>query len=811
MSFFLRLVLLLTAGLLAAPLLRAAAPPPRDSHLPRVEARLKGKPNDPAALLARAQRRGEQLNFSGAIADLDRILATQPPRSSWKVRARGALFHILSDYLERDFAAAEKHLARHRALCDLDPGLRQQRPRLAEHLSLLARGRTAQSNYLAALEALWELVGIEMPGLMVTAKDDRKRELSSDVWARQHLAGLLARATIKQRKAIDRVLLEKWRGARSKTDEKAMRSLIALVPVDQRLGREVRLHLAGLLAVRGYASGADQLLQEVRGGPDAGDAAKALLEEARMLARAELMPDTVACYQLLGQKHGKTEVEPGRTGAEVLQDLLTDKRFLPYLDQRLIYAGPYRLDVKASKEGPPTLPHYTFPLAGETPPFFRRHRLTLDEHDAFHVQESGSGDERFRVGLPHADFLRIVRNPEHDPRVSYPAQTLGHVVVLNLGAWVLGIDPLSRKLLWQHDAMSPGKGPTNVREVVCMSDRTARVHYRVGGELRLGAPLPLTATRLCMATKNGLVALDPVTGARRWVREDVPANCRLFHDGENLFVVRFDTDGKVTATAAYRLLDGAPVAVKDFTALYSRRTRSVDGKLLLSEVDARKVLTMRLHDVAAGKEVWRQTFPAGSLPLLAEDPALTGAVEPGGGFHILEARTIKAVMLGKLEKEHLAGAKAIRLLSDPEYFYVAIEGPPDKNVVDKPQSLFLAGAGLRAVPVNGQLYAFQRATGKLCWHNPVPNQTLLVSQIERVPVLLLAARRQQLVGKPPRTELRVVIRAIHKYNGKLMHENQWLSPNDAISWVGGSDDGSTATVTGSIGTLRFTMRKGGGP
>jgi outer membrane protein assembly factor BamB len=405
--------------------------------------------------------------------------------------------------------------------------------------------------------------------------------------------------------------------------------------------------------------------------------------------------------------------------------------------------------------------------------------------------------------------LRIVRDPEHDHRVSYPAQTLGHVVVLNLGAWVLGIDPLSKKLLWQHDVMSPGKGPTNVREVVCMSDRTARVLYRVGGELRLGAPLPLTATRLCLATKNGLVALDPVTGARRWVREDVPANCRLFHDGENLFVVRFDSDGKVTATAAYRLLDGAPAAVKDFTALYSRRMRIVDGKLLLSEVDERKVLTMRLHDVAAGKDVWRRTFPAGSLPLLAEDPALTGAVEPRGDLHILEARTTKAVMSGKLEKEHLAGAKAIRLLSDPENVYVAIEGPPDESVVGKPRSLFLASAGLRAVPINGQLYAFQRATGKLRWHNPASNQTLLVSQIERLPVVLLAATYRHLVGAPPRRSevSRWVIRAIHKHNGKLMYSNEEQTPSSLILGVRGSDDGSTATVTAGIGTLRFAVRR----
>src|SRR5262249_36859288 len=155
-----------------------------------------------------------------------------------------------------------------------------------------------------------------------------------------------------------------------------------------------------------------------------------------------------------------------------------------------------------------------------------------------------------------------------------------------------------------------------------------------------------------LATPAGLVALDPLTGAVRWRRSDVPRDCRLFHDGEHVFVVRLDPSSKVVevkdrikpsvtwdeqvhqvaldevaGSAAYRLRDGAAVPVKDFSALFGKRVRILDGRLLLREAGAGKALVLRLYDVAAGKDVWRQAFLPGALPILCEDEELTGVVE----------------------------------------------------------------------------------------------------------------------------------------------------------------------------------------
>jgi hypothetical protein len=840
----------LLVWLLSGSLLRGAAPPTRDAFMAKLERILKTDPHYPAALATRAERRRERLDFTGAFDDLQQLFAGKPT-GFWADHARGLWLRCVRDFFAHDFDAAARRFARHPRLWSdnlawLREGALEQkrlphRRALALYLVLEERRLESSGKPLTAAEALFSLAALDAPGAYIPVKGDPARKLGFSVWMRQRYERLLERATAEQRNRLEAVVARRWRDARSAGDDNALRAAIVLLGVEHSLGREYRLLLAKRLGARGYSPLADQLLQELRRGPDRVSAARATYELAEMLARAGLLQDAVALYRLLDRDFAKVQLHPGQTGADVWNDIVTDKRFLPFVEEPSPLSR-FRGRFRVQDKGPTMAPGgFTFTPFGAAPTFFHHARLTLIAN-ALHINDRRAVRERYLLRLKGSAFSDIGEVANLDQRVHYGYQTLGHVAILNLGAWVVAVDPVSGKVLWQHEILRLPR-PTPTRDLVYVEDGGARVDYYAAGMVRLGEPLPLTPTRLCLATKQGLMALEPVTGRVMWSRKDVPLYCRLFQDANHVFVVRLApgvatmkqrladdrmppdivrdwplpggpylvAPDKPTATAAYRLQDGAPVPIKDFSALLKKRIGAVDGRLLLWEADP-KSPALRLYDAAMGKDVWRRSFEPGAIPLRSIDPALTGAVEPTGDVFIIESRTKKPVLSAKLvDPEHIKNAKAIRLVGDKEYFYLASQGPLDKETLSVPRSLFLARAGLRAIPVNGWLYALSRKTGRVCWCNPARNQSLLISEIDRLPVVVLASAWEGpfVIGTrwiADRLHERVVVFA--KHTGKLVFERDFrgdIGNGSFIHTVEVNPQTGAMTLSGTRFTVILTL------
>jgi hypothetical protein len=485
----------------------------------------------------------------------------------------------------------------------------------------------------------------------------------------------------------------------------------------------------------------------------------------------------------------------------VLDELATDKRFIGLVEEhRPMMKGRFALHFEEERVETPERPGFTFAPLGEAPPYFRQHGLTLFENE-LRIWDRETGRHQFRLRLPRAGFERIGYNFALGHQVGLGHQNLGHISILNLGAQVAAIDPLGEKVLWHHDVLGLGNAVPDSRAVDYIDedikfpprkpralvptppveygkDDSARITYGTAGSLRLGGGVPLTPARLCLPTKRCLVALDPLTGAVCWLRTDVPQDCRLFDDGRHVFVVQFKPDGKVAGTAGYRLDDGAPVRIKDFAALYEKRLSIVDGRLLVWEQEAGNAPVLRLYDAATGKDDWRQEFLVGALPIRCEEPGLTGMVEPNGNVTVWAARTKTPVMSCRLPASDGENrVMAYRLVGDADNFYLASERLRAEDVLSEPRPLFLPWAGLRAIPVNGNLYAFRRNTGQLIWYNELRNQMLLLAGIERLPMLVLASRYWMRIGKAPLRagHLASEIRAIAKQNGKLWYHGESAS------------------------------------
>jgi hypothetical protein len=624
-----------------------------------------------------------------------------------------------------------------------------------------------------SLQACLELAALVPHGAMLPVEGDPALRQRPGVWARARIAELLRKATPAQRRLLDSEIERSFKEAKG---EARWRALAVAFGPDMPHGRQARFRLAQALADGWQFLEADLRLREVLQAGDGPSAARALLELARLSTRSGQLQDALFHYRLLARRYPKTVVEEGKTGEELLDELATDKRFLPYLEDAPVpAAGRFSVAVEDAREGLPPQPGLAFAPDGPVLPMLGGLRLLLRDDHRLAAVAPGRGDRRWEAELTRTPFARIVSACDRPHRARFSYTALGPVIVLPLGPRAFGIEAVRGRVLWEHDLAGPGEGDLAPRTFpVAPHDLGVEVTYAKGWSQRLGAPLAAGPATVCLQGRTGLVGLDPLTGLARWSRTDVAPSSHVFGDGENAYVVAL-AGGAPSSTRAVRLADGAAVEVKDFTPLYKARIGAPRGnRLLLSEEGAKGEVVLRLYDVARGKDVWRQTYPAGSTVLNSQESDLAGAVAPDGSVRVGEWATGKEVLrsrlrFGKVAPKDLPKARAVYVLGDRDRVYVVVDAPVDRAVVKDGRRgpLLRPGSGLRALPVNGDVYAFDRAAGKLAWVIDEANQTLLLERFAEMPVAVFTTQYAKAPG-PARV---AVIRALNKRNGKYVYHS----------------------------------------
>jgi hypothetical protein len=247
----------------------------------------------------------------------------------------------------------------------------------------------------------------------------------------------------------------------------------------------------------------------------------------------------------------------------------------------------------------------------------------------------------------------------------------------------------------------------------------------------------------------------------------VPADAPLFGDAEHLYYVQTQPDGHKVARAL-SACDGARATVPDFADAFAHHLRTVGRCLLLAE-DSPPGLTVRLHDVATGKDRWRKTFAEGSMLASAVDPDLVGIVDKKlGQLTVLDAATGAARLSATIDPQDLEGAQKVHLLADDERIYVAVQRPRDPRAVSG--GPWANVAGMDAISVNGKLLAFRRDDGTLAWKGDVPHQCIVLERFRDLPVIVCTARclkwAQPGRGQVPFTKTL----CFDKRSGKLVYE-----------------------------------------
>jgi outer membrane protein assembly factor BamB len=762
-------------------------------------------PQDPVGLTERGELFLDKGDLVGAVADLRASLANNPPADT-RTKARAKLHEALTDLLQKDFPAAEQYLDQYKDLCkvdvpaDADAATKQkladeQLRRDANFLSLLGRGREQQGRLLEAFEAYERFGTLNGNKELVSDVVEPNTRSRPDVWSRGRIQAMLSKATPQQRKELDDEIARRWQKLRDAKDLDELRQFVAVFGSQFGAGKEARLHLVERL----LEGGAPEMLTEAEKNllelssatqrrEDPAHAARAVEALVRLSVRRGLYEDAVRYYRQLGTEFAGVTVRDGKTGADLFNELLTDKRFLPYLEPpKVSWRGKFQATDFAGQFGLPST-SLTVEPEGELLPFFRQYRLALDVINpganvwTLRLVDRATGAVRGKpFPLPAAQYFinqRVPAGAAH-PRYAYAR---GHLLVLHLNQFVYAFDLAEGKELWKFNLF--GKNPLlNNQPVNNMTIEDGRLYLLHPDNRReqVGQVGVVESSYVCVQTREGLVALDPTRPGPSvlWAKGDVPARAQVFGDDRHVYVVDAGTsDAPINPpkVQALRAQDGVSVPVPDFGALYAKRLWALGRCLLLSE-DGSAGRRFRLYDVQTGQDVWQRGFAPGSLVLKSDDPHLTGVLEPDRKLTLLDARTGDAILSATVPGDPADRPEEGHLFADGDHYYVALNRKPE----DRVQWSSSAGAGIRALKVNGPLVALGRASGKLEWVcDFLPHQWLLLEQMSDLPLLLFTTSYSRFGNAVPERQ-GVRVTGVDKRTGKLVYDKEF--PNSSTQFL----------------------------
>ncbi len=792
---------------------------------------LSKNPKDPQGLFERGDLRLDKGERAGAVEDLLASLDNGPPPDI-KTRAQTKLFDAMTELLQHDFASGEKYLKEYEKLCTVTTGedaAKETQRRKANYLCLVAKGREEQGKLDEALKAYLAF------GSLPTAQEELLSVVTEpavkarpDVWARGRIKAMLERAAGDQRKPLEDAITARWGEVKGSGDIEQLRHFVNMFGDTAAIGKEGQLVLAERLMERPGKSDlldAEMQFKKLSQDDDEAFVARALDGLARLCTRKGELEDAYYYYQTIKTRFPDKEVRDGRTGTQLLDDLATDKRFLQYMDEPDAPAAKpaageaapkadasqasakpnpaasvahrrYKSEMERDKNFNPPAQYqlFTFTPKGEPLPALKHLRVGMTTNGSSTLKLIDRRDGKEQASVPVTEnfnqFMYPTQNMGMQPgMVVFPGggnmnmpqpnhfnyHSVGHLIVANVGQWLVAVDAVTHRELWKKNLLGDS-GPGNGGLMYDAADETLQLMFPDQSLLTLAQGGPVQPGYVSLLTRDGLMALDPLTGKPLWVRSDVSAHCRLFGDARHIYLVELNNDNTASNTRCFRAQDGASVPVPNFAGLYQKKERVIGREMVVSEAQSSGLL-LRLYDVHTGKDLWSQKYPVGSTVLHSEDPDLAGVVAPDGRLSVMSVSRRKVVFGGIVDVEHMKNMRQAHLLADKEGLYVAFSTTDPTNPNNEAWENLQSTTGLRDIPVNGEVYAFDRRTGKIKWHNGVKHQKLVLEQWADMPVLLFTSRymnggnmNMRMGGMPGNQQWGdVYIEAYVKTNGKLLY------------------------------------------
>jgi len=723
---------------------------------------LAANPKDPIGLTKRGELFLDEGKRLEAVTDLRDALAQKEIDAETTKLARLKLYESLTELMQNEFPKAEPYLTEYEELCktptSVPPGeiAAEKDRRLINFYCLLAKGREAQEKYTDAFQAYMDFIALtaNKKDELVNTTDESSVRSAPDVWAAGRIAAMMGNAKDpSKKKPFEDKIAERWKQSSDKGDVLSLRQFVAMFGSQFAVGREARLQLAErLMEEAGTTSllDAERHLIMLQGQQDDRTmAARAVETHARLLKRKGMLAEAAYQYKVLSREFPTEVIRDGKTGADYFNELAADKFLLPYLDgQHFVLAG--KLQVKADTgQYPLNQQVFNFECDSDSSPFFDKHRMAYNiNFQKFQLLDRQTGEEKWGPRLNNVVFFQnfLWGNGMSDKK-RFPFQRVGHLVVLNMGNMIFGLDPVNKQVLWEKNLLGAQGQPPNTNLWLNPADDMIEIMYPNNFREAIGHVGPGEASYVAILSRDGLLAIDPITGRTLWTRTGIGPRSHLFGDTQHVYVVEVNGDGQNGKAYALRASDGVKLdKAPDFGDLYAKRIQAIGRNLLLSETDTNnKKLTLRLYDIPTGKDTWKEEFPAGSVAIHSDDRDLVGAVEASGKVTLFDLRSRKAVFEAKVDPRFLKDVNDVRLFLDSRNYYLALNTPldPNANPGGMSYSNIQPQTGMRCTPINGEFYCFNRDTKKMEWHNDIPMNRLLVDHFQDLPMVLFTSRNNR--------------------------------------------------------------------
>jgi outer membrane protein assembly factor BamB len=731
----------------------------------RVAKTLAEHPGDPAALALRAELVLEAGKLDEALDLLRRSFAARPDP-----RTRQLLIDCLLEGLRGNFARDRG------AVPELEGLVDQPAQRLAA-LRVLAVGLQESGDVLPAFEAYLKLVDLEPIGSdeLERIAEDAPLQVRRDQWVQARLRSLRATAGEQERSAIDAALRRRLDLATEADSTEALRRFVSYFD-----GQPIAEDAITLLAARvaGVASPleSEQLWRRLAQSDDPQRARPAVASLVRMLKEHRRLDEAGALVERLRQWSDDVCLD-GKTGKQLLSDWFpdaADKSAIGRLDGNDWPTGVVNQEPLKSQSAQPTRV-FAVDIRGSRGPFFDRSTIEFDQQAQSLAGRDELGRERWRVAIGSERTTYGFNHSVIHTRVD------GHLLVASMGLQLIAVDTLGNtgkgapRILWRQELteLLPNMvRPPAPPRAVNMPWGVRRFIANDASGRPVGATGPVSSQRVCFQRQRQLTAVHPLTGKPLWMRGGIEPGSDVFGDDELLFVAAPNS----TNALVVRAIDGHEMGRRTVPVVEQRLAVLGRRVLIWSTVGGRASLKWR--DVWSESDVWEKTFSAGSKPWPIEEQAV-GVLEPNGHFAVMNLADGARQIDAQLEPE--PALTEIFINRTAERDLLITNRPWSDRGGDNVQPFPGSGFGN---PLHGNLYGFDRATGKLVFTTPIDGRGLSFHQPAGLPFLLFAAQVYPRQRSMRESQPQVGILCIDKRTGHVIYNERTQGPFTTIEVVG---------------------------
>lgn len=355
------------------------------------------------------------------------------------------------------------------------------------------------------------------------------------------------------------------------------------------------------------------------------------------------------------------------------------------------------------------------------------------------------------------------------------AESMGQVIYLVNRDVLHAVSLSDRKLLWQrsfdlrganshlaHHGLSSRRQEMTVASVFRMMNGLRR-RSSTTGMLAVANP-----NYVCFFGRNLITAVDSLTGEPLWTHTGVGPQTKVVGNSRHVFVI----PPSPTAPYALDATDGSVVELSSLDELLAGAISVHElGVVTMDVLDGglfgfgKRVSTLKLVDERSNNTIWSASFRDETrLIRLGEHEML--AIEPGGTVRLVNWAEQSDHPIGQIDAELIENAQNLYAVADRRQVYVTVHQTTENH--HWPHRV-------DSVPANGALVVFDRIEGEIVWDTEGDETNLVIEHLDRLPVLILYARRQP-PGVSNQTAQLVQVQMLDKRTGEpMLDETRYIS------------------------------------